>query len=165
MCVHIWIIPNEHYRWVLSIQTHWALLRAKCWFGVFVSHLSQIPDKSVYSTFPNSVGKFLPFFVSTSVWLFYIRSKIFLYLANLWVLLFQTIYCWSFMLHVFIVELSVYEKYLYLTELVRSSLILMFLIKYIEKLNFRKKTIFSCFRWEMKGRCLRHFCRADQTLS
>src|ERR1700722_11689139 len=74
--------------------------------------------------FPNSVEKFLPPFVSTSVRLLYIRTKLFLYLANLWILLFQTIYCWSFMFHVFIVELSVYEKYLSLTELGCSSLIL-----------------------------------------
>ncbi len=65
--------------------------------------------------FPNSVGKILPFFVSTSVRLFYIRSKIFLYLGNLWILLFQMIYCSSFIFHVFIVKLSVYEKYLHLT--------------------------------------------------
>ena len=40
---------------------------------------------------PNSVENILPSFVSTALRLFYIRSKMFSYLAILWVLLFQMI--------------------------------------------------------------------------
>ena len=134
-------------------------------------------DKKLVSTvhFPNSVGKILPCFVSISVRLFYIRSKIFLHIQILWILLFQMIYFSSFIVHVFIVKLSVYKKSLHLTELGSSSLILSIskkisliltlLIKYIEKLNFKKKSIFPYFSREMEGRCLRHFCTADQALS
>ena len=125
--------------------------------------------------FPNSAGKILPFFVSTSTRLFYIRSKILLHIRILWILLFQMIYCSSFIVHVFIVKSSVYEKYLHPVELEGTSLILPIskkmslimplLIKYIEKLNFKKKSIFPCFSREIEGRCLRRFCRADQALS
>ncbi len=96
--------------------------------------------------FPNSVGKILPLFVSTSKRLFYIRSKIFLQIGILRILLFQMIYYLSFIFLIFIVKLSVYEKELDPTELEGTSLILLvsrkmslilrLLIKYIEKLNF-----------------------------
>ena len=109
--------------------------------------------------FPNSVGKFLPFLVSTRVRLFYIRSKIFLQIRILWILLFQMIYYLFVIFHIFMVKLSVYEKELHPTELggtsliltvsKKMSLILTLLIKYIEKLNFRKKLFFHVFyeRW------------------
>ena len=125
--------------------------------------------------FPNSVGKFLTYLLLSSVRLLYIRSKIFSYLGNLWSLLFQMIYYSSCISHFFIAILSVYEKWPHLTELGSSSLILTvskkissiltLLINYTEKLNFRKKLYFSCFRLEIEWRCQRHFCRADQALS
>jgi hypothetical protein len=124
---------------------------------------------------PNSVVRILLFIVSTRVRLLYIRSKIFFYLDVLSILLFQTMYYWSFSFDVFIVKLPVYEKYPRPTELggtslittasKKISLIIALLTKYMEKFSFTKKTIFSCFWWEMEGRCLRHFCRADPTLS
>ncbi len=65
--------------------------------------------------FPNFVGKFLPLFVLTGTGLFYIRSKIFLYIRNLWILLFKMIYYWSLIFHRFVAKLAVYEKDLHLT--------------------------------------------------
>ena len=125
--------------------------------------------------FPNSVGRFISFFLIISTRVFYIRSKIFSYIRNLWILLFQMIYFWSFISHIFMLKLSVYENELHLTELGgtsvilsvsrKMSLILRLLIKYMEKINFREKSIFQCFSREMKGRCLRHFYRASQALS
>ncbi len=138
---------------------------------------NMIRQKSLHGTvhFPNSVGKILPFFVLTSTRLFYIRSKIFLHIQIKWILLFQMIYCSSFIVHFFIVKLSVYEKSLHLTELGSSSLILSISKKislmlthignYIGKNNFRKKSMFCYFSREMEGRCLRHVCRVDQALS
>jgi hypothetical protein len=115
--------------------------------------------------------KFSRFFVWRAKRLFYIRSKVFLYIWNLWILLFQMIYAWSFIFHLFMVKLVVYEKHFHLIELGVSSLMLTasakislfktLLVNYIEKLNFR----FSCFSREMKGRCLRHLWRANQALS
>jgi hypothetical protein len=97
------------------------------------------------------------------------------YLGVLSILFFRTIYYWSFFFYVFIVKLPVYEKYHHPTESGGTSLIttasrnifliIALLTKYVEKFNFRKKTIFSCFWWEMQWRCQRHFCRADQSLS
>jgi len=102
--------------------------------------------------FPNFVGKILQLFVLTSTRLFYIRSKIFFQIEILQILLFQMIYCLSSSFHIFMMKLSVYEKQLNPTELGgtslilsisrKISLILRLLIKYIEKLNFREKSIF-----------------------
>ena len=118
----------------------------------FLAIYSRLINKRSTVHFPNSVGKILHFFVSTRVRLFYIRSKIFFQIRILQILLFQMIYCLSFSFHIFMVKLSVYEKYFHLTELGSSSLILTvskkmslilrLLIKYIEKLNFREKSIF-----------------------
>ena len=120
---------------------------------LFLNHLSN--EKCSTVNFPNSVGKIVLFSVSTHVRLFYIRSKIFFDIRNLWILLFQMIYDSSFMFRIFIVKLAVYEKYLHLTELgsnslilttsEKISLILTLLINYIEKLNFKKKGIFYIF--------------------
>ncbi len=113
--------------------------------------------------------KILSFFVWPAKRLFHIRSKIFLYIWNLWILLIQMRNAWSFIFHLFMVKLAVYEKHFHLTELGVSSLIptasakisiiTTLLVNYIEK-NF-----FSFFSKEMKGRCLRHFCRVNQALS
>ncbi len=115
--------------------------------------------------------KILSFFVWPAKRLFHIRSQIFLYIWNLWILLFQMIDAWSFIFHLFMVKLAVYEKHFRLIEWGVSSLILTasakislfttLLVNYIEKLNFR----FSCFSREMKGRSLRHLWRANQALS
>ena len=63
--------------------------------------------------------------------------------------------------HIFMVKLSVYGKELHPTELGdtslilsvsrKMSLILRFLIKYIEKLNFWEKSIFDVFRKRWRG--------------
>ena len=142
-------------------------------------HYARSPDTlprthtTVHS--PNSVGKFLPFVVSTTVILSYIGSKMYLYIPILWILLFQMICCSSPIVQVFIAILAVYETHHRLTELGGSSLFLSasqkrslittLLINYIGKFNFMKKRLFSCFRREMERRCMRHFCRADEALS
>jgi len=66
--------------------------------------------------FPNSAEIVLPLFVSTTTRLFYIRSKIFLQIGILWILLFQMIYCSSFISHIFIVKIAVYEKELQILQ-------------------------------------------------
>jgi len=85
------------------------------------------------------------------------------------------VYFSSFIVHVFIEILSVYESSLRLTELGSSSLILSISEKfsliltlignYIGKTNFNKKSVFCFFLREMEGKCLRQFCRADEDLS
>jgi hypothetical protein len=110
---------------------------------------------------PNSVGRILLFIVSTRMRLLYIRSKIFFYLGVLSILLFQTIYYWSFIFDVFIVRLPVYEKYPGPTELggtslittasKKISLIIALLTKYMEKFNFRKKLFFPVLEEKWRG--------------
>ena len=60
--------------------------------------------------FPNSVEKILPFFVSTALQLFYIKSKMLPYVDILWILLFEMVYYLSDISHIFLVISSIYEK-------------------------------------------------------
>jgi hypothetical protein len=105
--------------------------------------------------FPNSAENFLSFFIFITATLFYIRSKKFFHIRNLWILLFQMIYIWSLFSHIFILKLSVYGNELRSTELGcnslilsisrKLSLILRFLINYIEKKYLWRKMFFSIF--------------------
>ncbi len=95
------------------------------------------PNQNYTVHFQNSVEKNVSCFVSSGKSLIYVRSKIFLYICNLRILLFQMIYFWSFTIYLFMVKLAVYEKHFHLTELGGSSLITTLLVNYIEKLNFK----------------------------
>ncbi len=76
--------------------------------------------------------------------------------------------------HIFILKLSVCGNELRSTELGcnslilsisrKLSLILRFLINYIEKNTFGEKCFFLYFSRGMEGRYVRQFCRVDQTL-
>ena len=135
--------------------------------------MKKIKRRTVH--FPNSVGKILLLFVLISTRLFYIRSERFFQIGILQILLFQMIYCWSFIFRLFMVKSPVYEKYFHPTELEGSSLILSaskkmslilrLLIKYMGKINLKKKSFFRSFLSEIKERCLQQFCRANEALS
>jgi len=108
-------------------------------------------------------------------WLYYIRLKIFLYMHNRWILLFQMRYWRSFYSSVLVEKSAVYDNELPLSLLGVASLntTLSYFLSLITTLQqnssknvfLQKKTVFVHFCSENKQRSRWHFCRACRALS
>jgi len=124
---------------------------------------------------PNFDSKNLSYLVWACTQLFYVWDKIFLYMHNPWILLFQMIYKRPFFFRVFMKKLAVYDDELHLSILGALSLIstashflslISTLIQNSSKIqSFVNKQIFHVFWSENEQRSLGQFCRACQDLS
>ena len=93
-------------------------------FTLFLNHWRlNFPPQKGRASVPNIDSKNLSYLVWVRAQLFYIWDKIFLYVHNLWILLFQMIYKWPFFFHVFMEKLAVYDDELHLSILGALSLI------------------------------------------